>query len=102
LKFRRIPFAASQAEDISASLVCIKSPAIRKGDISKERPDHPALERPLRASSPWARAFQVHVSPWFVDLGIEYASSVEVEPLAQILLDTLTSASLLFAASLKV
>jgi hypothetical protein len=36
------------------------------------------------------------------DWAIEYASSVEVEPLAQILLDTLTSASLLFAASLKV
>jgi hypothetical protein len=36
------------------------------------------------------------------DLAIAYASSVEVEPLAQILLDTLTSTSLLFATSLKV
>ena len=71
-------------------------------DICKERPDHPALEPPLRASSPLSRAFQVHACLWFVDLGIEYAAFVAVEPLAQILLDTLTSVSLLFAASLKV
>jgi hypothetical protein len=62
-------------------------------DICKGRPDHPALEPPLRASNPLFRAFQVHVCPWFVDLGIECATSAAVEPLAQILLDTLTSTS---------
>ena len=38
MKFRWIPFAASQAEDISASLVCIKSPAISKKTSAKGGP----------------------------------------------------------------
>jgi hypothetical protein len=38
LKFRWIPFAASQADDMSASLVCIKSPTIRKETSAKSDP----------------------------------------------------------------